>query len=279
MIINWYPGHMHKTRKEITESLSQTDVIIELLDARIPSSSRNPLIDELVQGKNRIIIINKSDLADPEVTKKWTKFFNDQEGITAISMSSTEDKNPGRIVKMCRDMCKDEVWFERRPVRAMIAGIPNVGKSTLINKIVGKKKADVSNKPAVTKRFQRVSISKGFELIDTPGVLWPKFEDQTVGYKLAILGSIKDSILDIQDIARFAYNYMFERYGDRIKTRFKIDNLPEESQEGITLIGKKRGFLLKGGSIDYDRACRLLLQEIRDGKLGKLSFDDVREIQ
>ena len=277
MIINWYPGHMHKTRKEITESLSQTDVIIELLDARIPSSSRNPLIDELVKDKNRIIIINKSDLADPVVTKKWTTFFNSQPGIIALSMSSTKDKNPGKIVTMCRDLCKDETWFTRRPVRAMIAGIPNVGKSTLINKIVGKKKADVSNKPAVTKRFQRVSISKGFELIDTPGVLWPKFEDQTVGYKLAILGSIKDSILDIQDIARFAYTYMEEHYAERILTRFKIESLPSNFQEGITLIGTKRGFLLKGGTVDYDRACRLLIQEIRDGKLGTLSFDDAPE--
>ena len=275
MIINWYPGHMHKTRKEITESLSQTDVIIELLDARIPSSSRNPLIEELVKDKKRIIIINKSDLADPVITNKWTMYFNNLPGITAIALSSTTDKNPGKIVNMCRDLCKEEVWFTRRPVRAMIAGIPNVGKSTLINKIKGKKKADVSNKPAVTKRFQRVSISNNFELIDTPGVLWPKFEDQTVGYKLAILGSIKDSILDIQDIARFAYEYMEEHYGERIKTRFKIDELPEESQEGITLIGRKRGFLLKGGTVDYDRSCRLLIQEIRDGKLGKLSFDDV----
>jgi ribosome biogenesis GTPase A len=278
MIINWYPGHMHKTRKEITESMSQTDVVIEILDARIPFSSRNPLIDELVKDKKRIIIINKSDLADPNITKKWTELFNGQEGITAISMSSINDKNPGRIINMSRDLCKNEVWFSRRPVRAMIAGIPNVGKSTLINKIHGKKKTEVSNKPAVTKRFQRVSISKGFELIDTPGVLWPKFEDQTVGYKLAILGSIKDSILDIQDIARFAYIYMEEHYGDRIKTRFKIDELPSESQDGITLIGKKRGFLLKGGTIDYDRACRLLIQEIRDGKLGTVSFDDVPEL-
>jgi len=277
MTINWYPGHMHKTRKEITESLNQTDVIIELLDARIPFSSRNPLINELVQGKNRIVIINKSDLADPLVTNKWTKYFNDQEGITAISLSSTTDKNPGRIITISRNLCKNETWFERRPVRAMIAGIPNVGKSTLINKIVGKKKTEVSNKPAVTKRFQRVSISKGFELIDTPGVLWPKFEDQTVGYKLAVLGSIRDSILDIQDIARFAYEYMQEYYCDRIKIRFKIDVLPKEAQTGIELIGKKRGFLLKGGTIDYDRACRLLIQEIRDGKLGKLSFDDLPE--
>lgn len=278
MIINWYPGHMHKTRKEITESLSQTDVIIELLDARIPSSSRNPLIDDLIKDKKRIIIINKSDLADPVVTNKWIRYFNNIPGITAISISSTTDKNPGKIVKMCRDLCKEEVWFTRRPVRAMIAGIPNVGKSTLINKIKGKKKADVSNKPAVTKRFQRVSISKGFELIDTPGVLWPKFEDQTVGYKLAILGSIKDSILDIQDIARFAYEYMEKHYGDRLKTRFTIDELPEGFQEGITLIGRKRGFLLKGGTVDYDRACRLLIQEIRDGKLGRLSFDNVPEV-
>ena len=275
MIINWYPGHMHKTRKQITESLSQIDVVIELLDARIPSSSRNPLIDELVKDKKRIIVINKSDLADPVITKKWTSYFSSQPGITATAISSTTDKNPGRIVKMCRDLCKDEVWFTRRPVRAMIAGIPNVGKSTLINKIVGKKKTEVSNKPAVTKRFQRVSISRGFELIDTPGVLWPKFEDQTVGYKLAILGSIRDSILDIQDIARFAYIYIAENYSDRLKSRYKIDEVPAESEEGITLIGKKRGFLVKGGGVDYDRACRLLIQEIRDGKLGTVSFDDV----
>jgi len=178
---------------------------------------------------------------------------------------------------MSRDLCTNEVWFNRRPVRAMIAGIPNVGKSTIINKILGKKKTEVSNKPAVTKRFQRVSISKGFELIDTPGVLWPKFEDQTVGYKLAILGSIKDSILDIQDIARFAYIHMEEHYKERLEKRFKIDELPFESQEGINLIGQKRGFLLKGGTVDYERACRLLIQEIRDGKLGAVSFDDVPE--
>ncbi len=278
MAINWYPGHMHKTRKQITESLGQIDVVIEILDARIPSSSKNPLIDSIVEGKKRIVIINKKDLADPVTTKKWTEFFNCREGVSAISISSTEDKNPGRIINMARDLCKNEIWFDRRPVRAMIAGIPNVGKSTLINKIKGKKKAEVSNKPAVTKRFQRISISKGFELIDTPGVLWPKFEDQSVGYKLAILGSIRDSILDMEDIARFAYEYMENHYSDRIKTRFKIDELPRESEEGIGLIGKKRGFLLKGGIVDYDRSCRLLIQEIRDGKLGRLTFDDLPEI-
>ncbi len=274
MLIQWYPGHMHKARRQIIESLSITDVVIEVLDARIPLSSRNPLIDDLVKDKHRIIVINKSDLADPDKTKKWVNYFNAQTGITAISISSTTDKRNDRIIRLCRDLCKDEAWFSRRPVRAMITGIPNVGKSTLINKILGKKKTAVSNKPAVTRNLQRVSISRGFELVDTPGVLWPKFEDQIVGYKLAILGSIRDSILDIQDIARFAYIYMAENYSDRMKSRYKIDEIPEESEVGITLIGKKRGFLIKGGGVDYDRACRLLIQEIRDGKLGALSFEE-----
>ena len=273
MQIQWYPGHMHKARRQITESLKDIDLVIEIVDARIPLSSRNPVIDELTKNKHRLLILNKRDLADPGVTGQWISYFSQTKGIKSLSLSSTEEGNLNKVMRIGKNLCKEEQWFTRRPVYAMITGIPNVGKSTLLNKLAGGRKAPVSNKPGVTKNLQRFSLPGGFDLMDTPGVLWPKFEDQNVGYRLAVIGSIKDSILDLQDIARYTYLYLSTAYPEKIRSRFKIEKLPPDHTEGINLIGRKRGFLLKGGIVDYDRACRLLIQETRDGKLGPVSFE------
>ncbi len=265
---------MNKARRLIQENLNKVDVVIEILDARVPDSSRNPVIDSIVGEKPRIVVLNKSDLADSEITKKWIEYFKRRSSTAALSISCKTGSNLAAVSRECRTLCKSESWAGTRALRAMIVGIPNVGKSTLINKLLGKKKAAVSNKPAVTRDLQRIFVSKGFELFDTPGVLWHKFEDQQAGLKLAVFGSIKDSILDMQGVAAGAAAYLSRRYPGPLKARYRIDEIPDDPVDLLMLIGKKRGFLISGGNIDYDRACGLLIQEIRDGKLGPLSFDD-----
>jgi len=272
--IQWFPGHMHKTRKLIKENLKKVDVIIEILDARVPVSSSNPIIDELTGDKPRVVVLNKSDLADKKVTDMWKVYFKSLgDNRLPVEVSSKTKENLNAIVKGCKTLCQGAKWIDRRPVRAMIVGIPNVGKSTVINALAGRKKAIVGNKPGVTRDMQRLNISDSLQIYDTPGILWPKFEDQDIGFKLALLGSIKDSILILDEISMKGLEYMVQYYPERIKDRYKIDTLPDDTVELIELIGKKRGCLISGGAIDYEKAINLFLLDLRSGKLGRFSLE------
>ncbi len=276
--IQWFPGHMHKTRKLIKENLKKVDVIIEILDARVPISSSNPIIDELTGDKPRVVVLNKSDLADKQVTEQWKVYFKSLgDNRLPVEVSSKTKENLNAIVRGCQTLCVGAKWIDRRPVRAMIVGIPNVGKSTVINALAGKKKAIVGNKPGVTKDMQRLNVSDSLQIYDTPGILWPKFEDQDIGFKLALLGSIKDSILILDEISMKGLEYMVLKYPKRIKERYKIDELPDDTVELIELIGKKRGCLISGGAIDYEKAINLFLLDLRGGKLGKFSLESPGE--
>lgn len=272
--IQWFPGHMHKTRKLIKENLKKVDVIIEILDARVPVSSSNPIIDELTGDKPRVVVLNKSDLADKKVTEKWKVYFKSLgDNRLPVEVSSKTKENLNSIVRGCKTLCQGAKWIDRRPIRAMIVGIPNVGKSTIINALAGRKKAIVGNKPGVTKEMQRLNVSDSLQIYDTPGILWPKFEDQDIGYKLALLGSIKDSILILDEISMKGLEYMVLHYPKRIKERYKIDEIPDDTVELIEMIGKKRGCLISGGAIDYEKAINLFLLDLRSGKLGTFSLE------
>ncbi len=270
--INWFPGHMNRTKRLISEQMNRIDIILEVIDARIPESSRNPLLHEITSGKPHIIILNKTDLADPESSEAWYRRL--KESYTDIvRVSTTQPASYNSIVPLCRKIVdSSRTGGNRTKINAMIAGIPNVGKSTLVNRLKKQKKASVQNKPGHTKDFQRIVLSNDFTLIDTPGLLWHKFEPE-IGYKLAILGSIKDTILDIYDIAFRAADIMAELYPEELKSRFRLESIPEKTELLIEEIGRNRGFLLKGGVVDTERACKILLSEIRDGKICPLTFD------
>lgn len=272
--IQWFPGHMHKTRKLIKENLKKVDVVIEILDARVPVSSSNPIIDELTGDKPRVVVLNKSDLADKKVTEMWKTYFQSLgEKRLPVEVSSKTKENLNAIVRGCQTLCTGAKWIERRPVRAMIVGIPNVGKSTVINALAGRRKAAVGNKPGLTRDMQRLNVSDRLQIYDTPGILWPKFEDQDIGFKLALLGSIKDSILILDEISIKGLEYMVQHYPERIRERYKIEDLPEDTVELIELIGRKRGCLISGGAIDYEKAINLFLLDLRGGKLGRFSLE------
>ncbi len=270
--INWFPGHMNRTKRLISEQMNRIDIILEVIDARIPESSRNPLLHEITSGKPHIIILNKTDLADAESSEDWYRCL--KESYTDIvRVSTTQPASYNSIVPLCRKIVDStRTGGNRTKINAMIAGIPNVGKSTLVNRLKKQKKASVQNKPGHTKDFQRIVLSNDFTLIDTPGLLWHKFEPE-IGYKLAILGSIKDAILDIYDIAFRAADIMAELYPEELKSRFKLESIPEKTELLIEEIGRNRGFLLKGGVVDTERACKILLSEIRDGKICPLTLD------
>ncbi|AKP46842.1 MULTISPECIES: ribosome biogenesis GTPase YlqF [Bacillus] len=277
MTIQWFPGHMAKARREVTEKLKLIDIVFELVDARLPLSSRNPMIDEIIQQKPRIILLNKADLADSEWTKEWIAYFKSRQ-LPAIAINSQEGQGLSQIMNKTKDLLKEK--FERmrargikpRAVRAMIVGIPNVGKSTLINRLAKRNIAKTGNTPGVTKAQQWIKVGKELELLDTPGILWPKFEDEEVGYKLALTGAIKDSIINLQDVAAYGLRFLKEHYPERLTERYQID--PHlEIIEMFDAIGKLRGCLLKGGEIDYDKTTDIIIRDIRSEKLGKLTFD------
>ncbi len=272
--IQWFPGHMSKTRRLIKENLKKVDVIIEILDARVPLSSSNPIIDELTGDKPRLVVLNKSDLADKKTTALWMEYFKSQDGKRLpVEVSSKTRQNLKAIAAGCKTLCKGASWLQRRPVRAMIVGIPNVGKSTVINVLAGRKKAAVGNKPGLTKEMQRLNVSDALQIYDTPGILWPKFEDQDTGFKLALLGSIKDSILILDEISMRGLEYMVQYYPERIKERYNIEDIPSDTVQLIELIGKRRGCLIAGGAIDYEKAINLFLLDLRGGKLGTFSLE------
>ncbi|TWI55139.1 ribosome biogenesis GTPase YlqF [Halalkalibacter nanhaiisediminis] len=278
MTIQWFPGHMAKARREVTEKLKFIDVVIELLDARVPLASRNPMIDEIVSHKPRLILLNKADLADQSVTEKWKKYF-EKKGAMVLAINAQTGKGVEKIPAACKELATpilDKMkakGMKPRAIRAMILGIPNVGKSTLINRLASKRTAQVGDRPGVTKKQQWIKVGTELELLDTPGILWPKFEDQVIGYRLAATGAIKDELLDFQDIALFLLNYLKDAYPTLIQKRYKVEDIPDEGVALFDEIGKKRGCLLPGGYVDYDKAAEIILREMRSGTLGRISLE------
>lgn len=269
---------MAKARREVTEKLKFIDVVIELLDARVPLASRNPMIDEIVSHKPRLILLNKADLADQSVTEKWKIYF-ERKGAMVLAINAQTGKGTEKIPAACHKLATpilDKMrakGMKPRAVRAMILGIPNVGKSTLINRLASKRTAKVGDRPGVTKKQQWIKVGNELELLDTPGILWPKFEDQIIGYRLAATGAIKDELLDFQDIALFLLNYLKDFYPTLIQKRYKVEDIPEDGLALFDEIGKKRGCLLGGGYVDYDKAAEIILREMRSGTLGRISLE------
>ncbi|MFC4409235.1 ribosome biogenesis GTPase YlqF [Chungangia koreensis] len=283
MTIQWFPGHMAKARREVTEKLKLVDIIFELIDARLPYSSRNPMIDEVIQQKPRLLILNKSDMADEAETKKWIRYF-EENGHMAVAINSFESKDLKIVTKAAQEILTEK-WermksrgMKPRAIRAMIVGIPNVGKSTLINRLAKKNIAKTGNTPGVTKAQQWIKVGKEIELLDTPGILWPKFEDQSVGYKLALTGAIKDTITNMEDLAIFGLHFLEVHYPERLEKRFKISAIDEKIANTFDHIGRLRG-KVKGGETDYDAVAELIVRDIRNEELGKLSFDFVEELE
>lgn len=279
MNIQWFPGHMTKTRRMMLENISLVDVVVELVDARIPYSSKNPDIDELAKNKHRIIVLNKSDLAEEKKTALWTKYFEEQ-GFSVLLTNSISGKGISDVTEAAREMMKEKIEKQKArgrlfmPIRAMIVGIPNVGKSTFINKYVGKAMTKTGDKPGVTRGKQWIKIKKDFELLDTPGILWPKFEDQQVGLKLAFTGAINDDILDQQTLATEFIDFMILIAPQVLKERYHIEfDTIEEAWQILEKIALSRGFKAKGGEADVIRAAKILIDEYRGGKLGRLTLE------
>lgn len=271
--INWYPGHMKKTRELIRDNLKMVDLVIEVIDARIPVSSRNPIIDELVGEKPRVIILNKKDLADPEENRKWTAFFR-AGGIRALEMNCVSGEGVKALYGALSTR-QEKIGSARykRPMRMMIVGVPNCGKSSLINRLTGKKSARTGDRPGVTKGKQWLTLSNGMQLLDTPGILWPKFEDPRVGLNLAYCGSIRDEILDTADLALSFLEDMQNRYPEMLRERYRLEKLGETPLETMERIAEKRGFILPGRRIDYERCARTVLDEFRRGRIGRITLE------
>lgn len=274
--INWYPGHMKKTRELIQNSIKMVDVVIEVIDARIPVSSRNPIINQLVEGKPRVIILNKKDLSDPNQNKKWIEKFTD-EGNNAIELNSMSGEGINKLYSLLEKLHGEVIKTKlNRPLRMMIVGVPNAGKSSLINRMTGRKSTQTGDRPGVTKGKQWLTISGGMQLLDTPGILWPKFEDPKVGLNLAYCGSIKEEILDVSDLALSFIETMQERYPELLTKRYKLEKLGETPLETMEEIAGKRGFILPGKRIDYERCARAIMDEFRSGKIGKITLEEVK---
>jgi len=274
MIIQWFPGHMLKTQRLIQEHRTQVDVFLEVVDARAPRATSNPLLDELIAGKPRVVLLNKVDLADPRVTAEWKVWYDSKPQTKAVLISCKERRNLPAIAHAVQELCRDAKWFELRKTRGMIVGVPNVGKSSLINALAGSKKASVAPKPGHTRGLQRVAVSDSFDLFDTPGILWHKFDDAEVGHRLAFLGSVKDEILPLSDLVAQLVTSVTARYPRAFQPLWEA--APENFDEVFERVGgwaKKRGMLSKGGEPDWDRAFQALLNEFRVGKLGRFSLE------
>lgn len=279
LYVQWFPGHMARTRRQIKESLPLVDAVVEIVDARVPVSSRNPELPELIGQKPLMVILNKCDLADENATRRRISELGKQ-GVTAIAVDCRSGKGLNAFAPTVRRMLADKIeanaqkGMAGKPLRLMVVGIPNTGKSSFINRMAGKNKAKVADKPGVTRQNQWFSIGSGIELLDTPGVLWPKFDDPDVGLRLAFIGSVKDTILDIELIAARFLTIMNENYPERIKERYKLEfPLESEEFERLEMLARKRGMLISGGEPDTERAAVMLLDEYRAGKLGRITLD------
>ncbi|WP_372625210.1 ribosome biogenesis GTPase YlqF [Arsukibacterium sp.] len=272
MSINWFPGHMHKARKEIAEVMPQVDIIIEMLDARIPFSSENPLVPQLRGNTPCIKVLNKADLADPKLTAIWVAHFEQQSGVRAIPISQQHPEQIKALLKLCNDMLPERN-LDIRPARAMIMGIPNVGKSTLINTLAGRTIAKTGNEAGVTKAQQRIKLENNVILTDTPGFLWPKLSPPTCGYRLAVTGAIKDTVFEYADIALFAADYLLQVYPQEVMQRFDLTEQPENDLALLDAIGLRRGCMRKGGIVDLEKAGTILITELRAGNLGPITLE------
>lgn len=282
--INWYPGHMKKTKEMVQNNLKLVDVVIELLDARIPLSSKNPEIDKLAHNKPRVVVLNKSDLSDRAKLNKWISYYQSK-GIKAIPVDTLKGSGVNKIVEECKNVTKEkmdalkEKGRKERAIRVMIVGVPNVGKSSLINKLTGRKSTQTGDRPGVTKGKQWVRLKGNLELLDTPGILWPKFEDQDVALNLAFCRAIKDEILDVETLALRLIGKLMEIEPEKLKARYKLEELGDRDIETMDMIGRKRGFIMGNKELDYTRIATTVLNEFRDGKIGKITLEVPEDIK
>lgn len=283
--LSWFPGHMTKTRRMITAEIKNMDAVCEILDARIPLSSRNPDVDELTAGKPRLVVLNRVDQADPGETRRWTAYFRGK-GYAVLEANAKGGAGTAQFAAAVRELLRDKLaaWADRgqvgRTVRIMVLGIPNVGKSTFINKVARRKTARAEDRPGVTRSKQWVPVDSTLELLDTPGILWPRFDDPEVGKRLAFTGAIKDDVVDMEELACCLMDYLSRRYAPVLAERYKIEVEPEDS--GYDLLekaGRKRGFLMRGAQVDTQRMARVLLDEFRGGKLGRFTLETVEDAQ
>lgn len=278
MNIQWYPGHMTKAKRAMKEDIKLIDLVIELVDARVPLSSRNPDIDDLAKGKARMVLLNKSDLADERVNTQWAAWF-EAKNIHAVKVDSRNKGTLKQVQSVVQEACKEKIERDRkrgimnRPIRTMVVGIPNVGKSTFINSFAGKACAKTGNKPGVTKGNQWIRLNKTLELLDTPGILWPRFEDQIVGLKLALIGSINDQILNKDDLACQCIRILKERYPGMVTQRFGLETEDKEPVAILEDVARQRSCLMKGGELDIARAAAMVLDDFRAGKLGRVTLE------
>ena len=277
MNVQWYPGHMTKAKRQMQEDIKLIDLVIELVDARVPLSSRNPDIDELGKNKYRLILMNKADLADQEQTKKWSEYFR-QKGFYVVALDARKKNSMKQITDVIMEACKEKIERDRkrgilnRPVRAMVVGIPNVGKSTFINSFAGKACAKTGNKPGVTRGKQWIRLNKNVELLDTPGILWPKFEDQEVGLRLAMIGAINDEILNTDELALELIKMLRKDYPKILEERYHLTNM-EKDLDILLEIAKNRNCIGKGNELDYSKAAKLLIEEFRSGAIGNITLE------
>ncbi|MGR9051973.1 MAG: ribosome biogenesis GTPase YlqF [Gammaproteobacteria bacterium] len=269
--IQWYPGHMHKAGKAIKEMLPRVDVFIEILDARIPFSSENPMLGAMRRGKPCIKILNKSDLADPALTQVWQEFLEREQSVKTLALAPDQQDK----LQVLRELCLKLVPTPQtgKLVHALIMGIPNVGKSTLINRLAGRKIAKTGNEPAVTRSLQRIDIGSNIVLLDSPGMLWPNVENRNSGFRLAASGAIKDTAINHDDVALFAAGYLLQHYPELVRERFRLDELPGKDDALLDAIGRKRGCLKSGGRVETDKAAKILLAELRSGALGRITLE------
>lgn len=278
MIIDWYPGHMKKARAQIVEMLPLIDLFIEVLDARLPHSSSNPLLERLRKDKPCIKVLNKSDLADPTITNAWVKHFDKLQGVKALPLEATDRRSVGLLPKLCRKLVPNRGQKGQKPLRVMIIGIPNVGKSTLINTLAGKKIARVGDKPAITTCPQQIDLRNGILLSDTPGLLWPVLDDQAGAFRLAASGAIGENAYDTTAVSLETARFLAERYPVLLQKRYKLNELAATPTEMLEEVGRRRGCLVSGGDVDLHRAAELLLRELRGGKVGRISLERPTDI-